>query len=150
MIWKMTAEKPKVAPIVPAGTSFRNLIHEYLDKGKQQWSKLGIDILLGAPLDKQVTNEEAMFLPDYLMKALDSARVNGQPLVTAKRELLTRGPEASTSYSIDPALIFTILFILYLFPLFTKNKRVKRIGVFMDALLFGVAGLIGLLLLFMW
>ncbi|MBN8668540.1 MAG: DUF4105 domain-containing protein [Chitinophagales bacterium] len=150
MIWKMTPEKPIVSSIVPAGTSFRNLIHEYLDKGKQQWSKLGIDILLGAPLDKQVTNEEAMFLPDYLMKALDSARVNGEPLVTAKRELLTRGPEAASSFSLDPALIFTILFILYLFPVFTKNKRVKRIGNIMDGLLFGITGLIGILLVFMW
>ena len=48
--------------------TFRNLIHTYLDKGGQYWSKLGIDLLLGNNLDEKVTNDQAMFLPDYLMK----------------------------------------------------------------------------------
>ena len=38
----------------------------FIYRGGQQWSKLGIDMLLGNPLDKKVTNREAMFLPDYL------------------------------------------------------------------------------------
>jgi len=56
--------------------TFRDLIHHYLDSGGQYWSKLGIDILLGAKLDKKVTNRQAMFLPDYLLKGFDSATVN--------------------------------------------------------------------------
>src|SRR6185436_14125178 len=48
--------------------TFRNLIHKYLDSSYQYWSKLGIDMLLGTPLDKKLTNNETMFLPDYLLK----------------------------------------------------------------------------------
>ena len=74
--------------LVPAGTTARNLIHSYLDKGGEPWSKLGIDILLGAKLDKPVDNTVAMFLPDYLLKGIDSAYINNtQPVVKQKRLL---------------------------------------------------------------
>ena len=33
-------------------TSFRNHIHYYLDMNRMHWSKLGIDLLLGAKLDR--------------------------------------------------------------------------------------------------
>ena len=59
--------------------TFRQLIHSYLDKGEQYWSKLGIDMCLGWHLDARVTNEEAMFLPDYLMKGFDSAATKQSP-----------------------------------------------------------------------
>src|SRR5215469_9021212 len=44
--------------------TFRNFIHKYLDSSYQYWSELGIDILLGQPLDKNISNDQAMFLPD--------------------------------------------------------------------------------------
>jgi hypothetical protein len=59
---KITGQKLQTKNILPhSNTTFRNLIHFYLNRGGQQWSKLGIDILLGSPLDKKVTNSEAMF-----------------------------------------------------------------------------------------
>ncbi|HSB91941.1 MAG TPA: DUF4105 domain-containing protein, partial [Flavitalea sp.] len=64
--------------------TFRDMIHTYLDAGEKYWSKLGIDMLLGNRIDKIPTNEQAMFLPDYLMKGFDSAFVNGKPIVTDK------------------------------------------------------------------
>ncbi len=66
--------------ILPANTpSYRDLIPCYLDKGHQPWSKFGIDILLGSNLDKKLSNEQAMFLPDYLLKAFDSATTGNTP-----------------------------------------------------------------------
>lgn len=151
MIWKMTPGKPLVPPIVEKGATFRTLIHQYLEDGKKNWSKLGIDILLGAPLDKKVTNEEAMFLPDYLMKALDSARVGGQPLVSARRELLPNGQmNANSSFSFDPTPVFILLFVLYLLPLISRKGRWINVMAIMDTLLFVTTGIIGVLLLFMW
>ena len=44
------------------------------------WSKLGIDLLLGARLDKKLTNQQAMFLPDYLLKGIDKATVGNSRL----------------------------------------------------------------------
>lgn len=151
MIWKMTASRPQVPPITEKGATFRTLIHEYLESGKKNWSKLGIDILLGAPLDKKVTTEEAMFLPDYLMKGLDSGRVGSQSLIVGKRELLPNGIKAEApSLSFDPTPVFILLFIIYLLPLISRKGRWIKWMAVMDGILFGVVGLIGFLLLFMW
>ena len=76
MLEKAAGKQIESKNILPKpGTTFRNLIHVYLDSGGQQWSKLGIDMLLGNPMDKKVTNREAMFLPDYLLMAFDSSKL---------------------------------------------------------------------------
>ena len=62
--------------------TFRKLIHKYLDSSYQYWSKLGIDMLLGRPVDKKLTNNEAMFLPDYLLKGFDSSTIGKKPVVS--------------------------------------------------------------------
>jgi hypothetical protein len=57
------------------GPSFRDMIHEYLDRQQKNWAKFGIDMLLGSNLDIKPTNVEAIhFLPDYLYRGMDSAR----------------------------------------------------------------------------
>ncbi|HET6768750.1 MAG TPA: DUF4105 domain-containing protein, partial [Chitinophagaceae bacterium] len=104
-------ETKNIVPL-PGATSFRHLIHTYLDRGGQQWSKLGIDILLGTPMDKKVTNREAMFLPDYLLMAFDSSTLNGKPVVSEKKILLNYFDEYKTKTVITPSLVFWILFIV--------------------------------------
>ena len=68
--------------------TFRDLIHSYLDSGKKQWSKLGIDLLLGASVDKRVTNDQAQFLPEYLMHGVDHSVRNGQKLSQPEQLIL--------------------------------------------------------------
>ena len=51
--------KPLLPLVMPASTTYRNAIHQYLDKGGQKWSELGIDILLGMPTDKIKNNQKA-------------------------------------------------------------------------------------------
>ena len=94
----------------PANLTFRNQIHSYLDAGNQYCSKLGIDLLLGAKLDRQVTNEEAMFLPDYLLKGFDSASVNSHAL-SAKPQTILHMPSALGGKSMfTPLVVFSLLF----------------------------------------
>ena len=59
--------------IVPQGTTSREMIHYYLERGNQLWTELGIDILLGSRVDRKVSNDEAMFLPEFFMKGLNNA-----------------------------------------------------------------------------
>ncbi len=68
--------------------SYRDLIHENLDKYHQPWSKFGIDLILGRRLDHRPSNVDAMFLPYYVMKGFDSATVNNKPLVSSKKIIL--------------------------------------------------------------
>lgn len=138
--------------ILPAEPpTFRKLIHSYLNNSGQYWSKFGIDILLGSTLDEKVTNESAMFLPDYLMKGFDSATVQGRPLVSDKQTVLTSpgfSDEAKTW--ITPFIFFMILLVVML-GLSWKGRRWSKATLnFFDTLLFLSLGLLGVLLLTLW
>src|SRR5215831_2114501 len=134
----------------PKVPTFRNLLYDYLDAGKEYWSKLGIDILLGSKLDKKVTNEQAMFLPDYLLKAFDSASVHNKPLVSSKISDLSYPPLQNESPWVRPEIIFLILLIVIVSLQLIKNRTAKLILLIFDYLFFPVLGLLGVLLLFMW
>lgn len=148
---KTTGKELKTKNILPhTNTTFRHLIHDYLNRGGQQWSKLGIDILLGSPLDKKITNREAMFLPDYLMYAFDSSTLNGHPLVAEKKILLNEFEAYKTKSFITPFLVFGILFLITCLASIFKNNQWKLPFLIFDFLLFTLLGLLGVLLLFMW
>ena len=130
--------------------TFRHLIHSYLDKGKQFWSKLGIDILLGVKLDRKVSNKQAMFLPDYLLKGFDSASVNGRPLVSRPQVILSMPSSLGDKSIFTPFVVFGALLLMVILVFFSKAKwAVIGLAVF-DFLFFFILGLAGLMLLFMW
>lgn len=130
--------------------TFRNLIHSYLNAGNSYWSKLGIDILLGAKLDKKITNEEAMFLPDYLLKGFDSAIINGRPLVTPPQQVLQMPALFIKGSLFTPAVVFSLLLIAIVALSFLKSNWASKTLSIFDFLLFFILGMAGLLLLFMW
>ena len=137
--------------LVPNGTTARNLIYSYLDKGGEPWSKLGIDILLGAKLDKPVDNNVAMFLPEYLLKGIDSANINHtQPIVRQKQTLLNAATPIEATGKYVPFIMFAIVCSLIASLYFLPYGRVKTICRFMDSFLLYLTGLLGLLLVFMW
>lgn len=130
--------------------SFRDLIHSYLDAGHQYWSKLGIDILLGAKLDRKVTNREAMFLPDYLLKGFDSAIVNTHSLATAPQTILQMPSSLKSKSLFTPAIVFSLLLVIIVVISFLKSNGARATINIFDFLFFFTLGLAGLLLLFMW
>lgn len=130
--------------------SFRNLIHTYLDLGGQYWSKLGIDILLGAKLDRKVSNLESMFLPDYLKKGLDVAKVGNQALVLPTQSVLIMPSPLNRGSWARPAVIFSLLLALAI-ALQVAGKRWSFSALrVLDFLFFFILGLSGVLLLYMW
>lgn len=136
--------------LVAPNTTFRNMLHSYLDKGSQPWSKLGIDVLLGSGIDKPVTNQQAMFLPEYLMKAVDSSLVNKQSIIEKKGLLLKSQPYEEMAGIYKPLIVISI-FSLILFTIgLLKGNWAKRFIKFTDTFLLYITGLIGILLLFMW
>jgi hypothetical protein len=133
-------------------TSFRNNIHHYLDMNKMDWSKLGIDLLLGAKLDRHMNSSEAMFLPDYLEKGFDSSRFSSMPLVEQKIPLFIKkdNPELSKTSFTTPGLVFSLLLIVLVALSFFAFRGSSTIMALADFLLFLVTGLLGILLVFMW
>ena len=128
--------------------TFRNLIHQYLDSGSEYWSKLGIDILLGEPLDKEITNNEAMFLPDYLMMGFDSTSISEKRLVAQKTNVLTPTLAKSERPFLRPFSVFLILF-LAIAALSISGRAGQFLSIF-DIGLFLITGLLGIFLVFMW
>ena len=151
MLEKATGKQLETKNILPnPGTTFRNLIHIYLDRGGQQWSKLGIDMLLGNPMDKKVTNREAMFLPDYLLMAFDSSKLEGQTVVQEKKILLNYFDSYKTTSGITPLIVFGILFLLIVVLSFYYRYSWNLFFRIFDFFFFVFVGLIGVLILFMW
>jgi hypothetical protein len=130
--------------------TFRDLIYVYLNRAHQDWSKFGIDLLLGAKLDRKASNLEAMFLPDNLMHGMDKATVNGSRLVAEKQPLLTMPDVATESYFITPFVLFAILLVVFGALSFVRKRWARSTVAVFDFLLFFVLGLVGILLLFMW
>ncbi len=137
--------------VLSSKKTFRDLIYEYLDKNDKQWSKLGIDILLGKPTDAVMKPGEVMFLPDYLLQTFDSTSIDSRPLVNQKQKILNLNtPAVTINYFSHPVFIFSCFFLLIVLLSFSKNPFIKRLLVAFDGFLFFITGLLGILLIFMW
>jgi hypothetical protein len=131
---------------MPAGTTFRDAIYEYLDRNKKHWSKLGIDILLGKPCDRVMTAEEMQFLPDNLMKSLDSAN---HPLITSHQNLYNITEDKNKNTLFTPLFIFSMLLVLIIVISLIKNKFAQAFLQGFDGLFFFLTGVLGIILIFM-
>lgn len=147
--WILRLKKPvPVLPaVMPENTTFRNAIHQYLNKGEQYWSKFGIDILLGARTDRIMTNTEQQFLPDNLMIALDRSNV---PVVQSKNNFPSTLSAENNKVFFTPFVCFSLIFVLFLGMSFSKNKGISLLLNGLDGMLFFTVGLLGCILIFMW
>lgn len=130
--------------------TFRDLTDSYLIRAKQYWTRLGINILLGAKMDRKATNREAMFLPDYLMKGFDSTTINGKPLVSEKTTLFAPFSGTTSAAPVTPMLAFCLLFALVGVCSLAKHPAAKTFLKIFDPILFFLTGALGILLVFMW
>lgn len=139
---------PDLPATMPSDTRFREAIHIYLNNGKQYWSKLGIDILLGARTDAVMQPAEQQFLPDNLMLALDGSR--NTKVVLNKQTLYPLPANNFESALITPMLFFCSFFALIVFFTFYPAPVIKRWLPKLDGLLFFLTGLLGVILVLMW
>ena len=147
IILKYKHPRPTLPAVMPVDTRFRQAIHQYLDQGKQYWSKLGIDILLGAPTDAVMTAEQQQFLPDNLMKALDNST---PPIVVSSTNLYQLSNVNDNDSWFTPMVFFSMLLGLFVLLSLSKNRSVQMIVKGLDGLLFFTTGLLGIILIFMW
>lgn len=129
--------------------TFRDLLHEYLQRPDQQWVRLGIDLLMGVEADKKLDNKTALFLPDYLKKGLTNAKKNDTPVVIKESLLLDSRPIASTKALTPTVFFWTLAIILALVSFTIKNRIIFFLHIF-DRIFFFFIGILGAILLFMW
>ena len=131
---------PLLTAVMPVNTTF-------LDNGGQHWSKLGIDILLGAPTDAVMTSAQQQFLPDNLMKALDSC--SNVSVVKSASPLYDLATSPDHPGWFTPALFFSCLLLIFVVMGLSKERAAQMMLARMDGFLFFMTGLLGVLLIFM-
>lgn len=144
---KLKQPTPSLPAVMPTNTTFRNAIHQYLDHSKQYWSKLGIDILLGAPTDAVMTTSQQQFLPDNLMKALDST--TNIKMVASSVNLYKLPAQENHFEWFTPFVFFSLLLLVFVLLSLSKRKSVQTVLNGLDGFLFFITGLLGILLIFM-
>ena len=142
LVWSDTLAEEK---------TFRNLIDEFVLP--LPWADFGIDLALGAVIDRPATELEKQFLPTYMEQAFANATIveNGvsRPLVKQSRVLLEYPKEATQQSLLNPTAIFWFLVVLFaaltLYG-FKKGKLMKGL----DIAFFGTLGILGLVVTFLW
>jgi hypothetical protein len=131
--------------------TFRNLIDEFVLP--LPWADFGIDLALGAVIDRPATELEKQFLPTYMEQAFANATIveNGvsRPLVKQSRVLLEYPKEEAQQSLLNPSVIFwllTLVFAALTFYGFKKGKLMKGL----DVALFGTIGILGVVVAFLW
>ncbi|HRV54092.1 MAG TPA: DUF4105 domain-containing protein [Mangrovimonas sp.] len=128
--------------------TFRSLIQEKLHWNS--WGSLGIDIALGAVIDKQATPEEQMFLPEKIARFFEVAKVGkDRALIKSDQVLFQQQESPQTQGFWSPLLVLSILAIAILYITYSDFKKQQR-SKWLDATLFGITGGIGIFLLLLW
>jgi hypothetical protein len=143
-------------------TSFRRLLDPYV--ADRPLIDVGFDVGLGTPSDAVATAREVMFLPEYLLEAFDTARIatprGPEPLVARTDTVFWIDDYNPRERAFPWPLLLTWLFaIAGTAWTVWQVRRAARGPVYapetatrgrLDALLFAVAGLAGLIIFFLW
>ncbi len=117
------------------------------------WGKLGIDICLGMPMDKKLTNIQYTYIPEYVFKAFSIAQVQNEgawrPMVQTTKYVYVAKEESKIGPVLTPPLVFWLLWLLTV--IISVIAKIKRISLrWFDLIFFLLVGLLGLLLLLLW
>lgn len=132
--------------------SIRQLTDLYIVK-EQPWGDLGIDLCLGAVIDKPATAMQYMYLPEKLEAAFDHAYIikNGEriPLVEEKQITFQAATVVKEKSWFVPQIVFVgfLLFSAVFVTIFRAAKRSTRI---FDGLVFMITSFIGFNGIFLW
>jgi hypothetical protein len=118
------------------------------------WGSFGMDIAIGAVVDQKASFWEYQFLPEYVFKEADKAKLNrGQEeisLVKTTINLFINSPkENKSNFFTSPLFIMGLLAFIILGITYKdfKNKTRSR---WLDIGIYSITGVIGVLLLLLW
>lgn len=119
------------------------------------WYSFGIDLLLGADIDKPATSKELQFIPGNYQQALEKAVLsleNGEDIPFVKEQnLIVLGTDDSKTVveSRFTPFYVSLLLLLFTFIIMLCEVRSKKTFWLFDATLLTLQGVCGALLLFM-
>jgi hypothetical protein len=148
----LTSRTETTLDSIPSKLSFRDMIHQYLDKQQARWSEFGIDLFLGSGLDRQVTNIEAIhFLPDYLYRGLDGAKEGNKSMVIQRQDVIRFAKNKPATLWLSPFVVFTILLLAVVLLFLNRSHPGCHTALLIfDITFFSLLGLIGTLMAYLW
>lgn len=141
-------------PPMPAGLTFRSMMHRY--NTNYAWQQFGIDLALGSGLDYELDARQQMFAPISLMQAFGGATIErgGErvPLVTDTNTLNPGSDEGDilppTPWYLHP-MTLAVALLLAMAALSVRDVRRRNTTRWADSLLFGIAFLGGSVVAFL-
>ena len=127
--------------------TYRELIHEKISENS--WAALGIDLCLGAIIDKKISVRETFFIPEKLMKYMDELMIDYSKPITKN---IIFSPDSPSKYNEEfpkPFLvnsIISLLIILLTYFNFKNNSWNRSI----DFIIYLFSGLVGVLIIYLW
>jgi hypothetical protein len=135
------------------GLSFRDAIHPYLQS--KPWTRLGIDLILGIPADKQTDSLSVMFLPDHLMDQFAGISIsqpgqNRKPFIENEKQLLDfPSTDNSPVSKSSPGLLLWVGAVLIIFLSVAEFYGFIKLKWF-DKVLFTIVGAAGFVIAYLW
>jgi hypothetical protein len=134
---------------VKAGFEENKTMHDMLRiyVADRPWVDYGFDLILGMPCEVEATPRYQTFLPDYLAKYFNSATVDGKPLVSEERRLLSFPPPVIEA-PFKPLYLSLLLLVIGVLLCIAEWKG--KTHYYFDFLLFFSIGLLGTVFLSLW
>lgn len=133
------------------GKSFRDLLMPNLTH--KPWAKLGINLLLGLPADREASFWEYMYLPEHLQAAFQHASFisdSAQRPFAQQPVVLLEGRKSSGKMIWwSPMIVFLVVLMIAALLSYRDLKRGIK-NLWFDRLLFISVGLLGVLFTFLW
>jgi hypothetical protein len=131
--------------------TFRDLIYQKLEK--HPWGKFGIDLALGAVIDREAIPKEYTFLPSYIFENFKAAQVYRKeglaPLVKQTNVLYKQKIVQESKTIFTPLYVFSFLALIVLLITYNDYNQKKQTK-WLDFILLFSTGLIGLLVVLLW
>ena len=128
--------------------SYRKLVYENINPNS--WGALGIDICLGAVIDKNINSQDELFLPYNLKSYFDklgNSNIRNGNLVTTS--VLFGEYSKYTETLISPLYFLLILSLIIISITYIDYLRRTR-SIILDSIILIITGAIGLLLVYLW
>ena len=128
--------------------SYRKLVYENISPNS--WGALGIDVCLGAVIDKNINSQDELFLPYNLKSYFDklgNSNIRNGNLVTTS--VLFGEYSKYTETLISPLYFLLILSLIIISITYIDYLRRTR-SIILDSIILIITGAIGLLLVYLW
>ncbi|MDQ4140405.1 MAG: DUF4105 domain-containing protein [Bacteroidota bacterium] len=136
--------------IAQRNQSFRQIVGIY--QNPFPWADFGVDLVMGVPSDRKAKAPEYMFIPDYLEEGFSKATVlttNGkQPFAQPVTTLFKATNPVPAPVPLRPGIIYWALFVFGAILTWWQWQQKRRDYGF-DAVLFGIIGILGTIILFL-